>query len=380
MNILHIIPKLDKGGAERLCLDICQELNNQGHVAKIVILEDSNEYLNLYPSIDIVYCKTSLSLSLKRKNVIDLSSLTRIIDEFQPDVIHSHLYDADIIGLGLNFKNHFCHVHGKMESYRAINYLDLLTPKKWGVVYEQFWIRKKIKKLETSFITIGEDTKKYILDGVGNYSSNFFSLTNAIDLNRFKTIAEVDEEIPTIACLTRLFDYKGVDLIVDLAIEFKKKKFPVNIKVYGEGPEKSKLQERILSNEISHIISLEGMCDLPEKKLQQSTLFFHPTKFEPFGLVILEAMACGAICFTTDGIGNRPLIKDGVNGFFFHERNPFLIMQKMIKVLTDKKLSLDVRKEGLGFVKAYGIDEYCVNLTKLYKLKLKTLHENVEVH
>lgn len=380
MNILHIIPNLNKGGAQRLCLDICQELNNQGYVTKVVILEDSNEYLNLYPSVDVVYCKTSFFLSLKRKNVIDLTSVTKIVDDFKPDVIHSHLYDADIIGLGLNFDNQFCHVHGKMESYRPINYLDLLSPEKWGVMYEQFWIRKNIKKQGTSFITIGEDTKKYILDGVGNYSSNFFSLTNAIDLNRFKTAGRVEEKVPSIACLTRLFDHKGVDLIVDLAIEFKKRNFQVNIKVYGEGPEKNKLQERILENGISDIISLEGMCDLPEKQLQQSTLFFHPSKFEPFGLVILEAMACGAICFTTDGIGNRPLIKDGVNGFFFNERDAYLIMRKMIEVLKDKKISSSVQKEGLEFVKAYGIDKYCVNLTKLYKLKLKPLNKNVEVH
>ena len=43
MRIIHLIPNLDKGGAERICLDICEELQNQGHTVKVFIFEDINK-------------------------------------------------------------------------------------------------------------------------------------------------------------------------------------------------------------------------------------------------------------------------------------------------------------------------------------------------
>ena len=129
-------------------------------------------------------------------------------------------------------------------------------------------------------------------------------------------------------------------------------------------------KKEVKDNDISDVLSLEGVCDFPEKELQKSALFFHPTKQESFGLVLLEAMACGAVCFSTDGVGNRVLIEDKVNGFFFYHRDPLIIMEKMMEVLANEELYLEIQQAGLEFVKAYGIKDYSSNLIKLYRLKL----------
>ena len=53
--------------------------------------------------------------------------------------------------------------------------------------------------------------------------------------------------------------------------------------------------------------------------------------------------------FIIDGIGKRLLINNGVNGFFFYERDPFLIMRKMIDFFFDKKIFLSLLKNGWNF-------------------------------
>ena len=76
MNIIHIIPNLSKGGAERLVLDICQELTKREGV-QVLLVTFSNE--NQYPEIMLdVPCKVaevSINLSLWKSNKINVSSL-----------------------------------------------------------------------------------------------------------------------------------------------------------------------------------------------------------------------------------------------------------------------------------------------------------------
>ncbi len=55
MKIIHLIPSLKKGGAERICIDICSELQTIGHDVAIVILENSNEYIELTKELNIKY-------------------------------------------------------------------------------------------------------------------------------------------------------------------------------------------------------------------------------------------------------------------------------------------------------------------------------------
>ena len=49
MRILQIIPNLKKGGAERLIIDICNQLNSKKNITvKLITFSESNEYINEY--------------------------------------------------------------------------------------------------------------------------------------------------------------------------------------------------------------------------------------------------------------------------------------------------------------------------------------------
>lgn len=85
---------------------------------------------------------------------------------------------------------------------------------------------------------------------------------------------------------------------------------------FGEGPERNHLQISINS---------QGLINHPEKELSNSNLYFHPTKYEPFGLVLIEVMAAGIPVITTDGQGNRDVVHEGSNGLFFYDRDPLAI-------------------------------------------------------
>ena len=85
MKIVHVIPNLLKGGAERLCIDICNELiKRDGVEVKLVVLSEENLYADLTENIDIVHCPVTFNLSISKKNEIDISSYSDFIDSYPP--------------------------------------------------------------------------------------------------------------------------------------------------------------------------------------------------------------------------------------------------------------------------------------------------------
>ena len=92
MRIIHIIPNLNTGGAERLVQDVCIYIfKNQ--LAEVKLFNFS--YVKIkYPFHVNIISMYKPSISGKpKKNVLELQ---RYIDDFNPDIIHSHLWETEM--------------------------------------------------------------------------------------------------------------------------------------------------------------------------------------------------------------------------------------------------------------------------------------------
>src|SRR4051812_45741931 len=106
LKIMHIIPDLAKGGAERLTLDICRELSSRKGVEVLLMtLDEKNEYKFLSEGLQINYCTSYVRPSLSGKSQTDLEQYKKIVAEFKPDIIHSHLFAAEFFSRELLFEN-----------------------------------------------------------------------------------------------------------------------------------------------------------------------------------------------------------------------------------------------------------------------------------
>jgi glycosyltransferase involved in cell wall biosynthesis len=370
MRIVHLIPNLDKGGAERICLDICEELQNSGHNVKIFIFENVNKYIDVYPNLDIECVPVQYQLSLIKRDKIDIKLLQKKVNEFAPDVIHSHLYYANIIGFELKPKNHIIHVHSNIPSLKKLPITSLLNLSKVGLYYEQRKIYRAIKNSNVTFLTIAKESFNYITKNISDLKPKIVLEHNAINLNRFKTAetSSTSRERFNIISIARLIDYKGHDLTIEIAKCLKELKFEFFISIFGEGTERNYLQSLIDEKELNKHVKLKGLTNHPEKVLVSSDLYFHSTKYEPFGLVLIEAMASGIPVITTDGQGNRDIIKDRINGLFFFNRNPAEIANAIIEVKQNKVLRDKLIANGKQYAEGFGIIPYCRKLEQLYKI------------
>ena len=92
------------------------------------------------------------------------------------------------------------------------------------------------------------------------------------------------------------------------------------------------------------------MILLGEKKnpfiwMKNSKLFVHSSKFEGFGLVLVEAMILGKVVVSSDcPVGPREILEDGDSGLLFSVGNEMELSEKIITGLHDQELKKNIKK------------------------------------
>ena len=132
VKILQIIPNLRKGGAERLVIDIVRALNrNKVNKVKLILFENNIEYEvdDILDLIEIIPSK--VQLSIYKKNQLDISTLQKSIENFKPDVIHSHLFEAEIVSRSCYYPaaKWFTHLHDRMLPFENLKLFKIQA--KW---------------------------------------------------------------------------------------------------------------------------------------------------------------------------------------------------------------------------------------------------------
>jgi glycosyltransferase involved in cell wall biosynthesis len=106
--------------------------------------------------------------------------------------------------------------------------------------------------------------------------------------------------------------------------------------------------------------------DVP-RWMAEADLYVHPANYEPFGLVLIEAMTSGMPVISLDGRGNRGLIENGVTGYFLpvdtaHEEFVMPIEEFMLDPVKLKKMGTGAQ----GFSESFNIQSYSKRLLQLY--------------
>ena len=371
MKIVHIIPNLKKGGAERLALNIVQELSSSPNTEVVLVtFSDQNDYPFLSNSITWKVIPSTFIPSISFKGTVDVEKLQSFIDDFKPDVVHSHLFESEIvlsrISFATNVKRVF-HFHDNMRQFRKFSLRTLINKQLFTAYYERKLVLKSYSD-STLAICVSEDAYKYAEKVLPKRIQKEF-LYNAIDLKRF-TPSVAPKTNLEIIIIGSLVDKKGQALAIESIGLLKQRGIDVKLNVLGDGPKLSQL--KALSNQwnVEESIFFHGNQDYPEKFLQGSSIYLHTSIYEPFGLVLIEAMACGLPIVTTDGFGNRSLIEEGENGFMIWERDAGFIADKIELLLTNNSIRNEMSEKAFRFAQQFGLNHYIDKLIDIYQKSL----------
>jgi glycosyltransferase involved in cell wall biosynthesis len=93
----------------------------------------------------------------------------------------------------------------------------------------------------------------------------------------------------------------------------------------------------------------------------------HPASYEPFGLVILEAMASGLPVICLNGKGNVGLNVEGKTGFMIDPPDAKKFADKILFLKNNPDEYSKISEYCVNFAKDYDIEIYCKKLVDIYQ-------------
>lgn len=197
-------------------------------------------------------------------------------------------------------------------------------------------------------------------------------MPNAIDQQKFTSSKKQKNKQLKLITIGSLVPKKNHVFLINVVRELIKQEIDVSLTIIGGGTLESELQNKIDSLQLNKRIHLKGNQKDIQKYLQDATLYVHSATYEPFGLVLLEAMASGTPIVCIDGNGNRELIINNFNGFILNKTDLFLFCEKVMELYNNPSLYQKFQKNGKEFCEKYDIKEYVKKLLTHYKSSLAT--------
>ena len=190
------------------------------------------------------------------------------------------------------------------------------------------WASRKADAL----VCVSEGVERDLLNA-GVKSRRIMVIPNGIDPNNFSIInsgqqaprkdmerlweSNWRQDAVIIAGAGNLREVKGYDLFVEAAAQIQGACPHARFVVWGEGPERSRLEGMIRTFGLEEVFKLPGKTTSIPQLLPECDVFVQPSRAEGFGLAALEAMACGLPVVAANVGGLRTIVQDGVTGWRF---------------------------------------------------------------
>jgi len=212
--------------------------------------------------------------------------------------------------------------------------------------------------------TISKHIKKY-LDRFYN-PSNVIHIIHGVELDNYKNNAiEVkSQEILNFIYVGHLDDiHKGLDVLIKAIINLLEEndELPVFFEFCGAGPLKKKIKE--LEHEYPKYVKYHGYVDNINiaKFYKKSDVFLFTSRREPFGRVLIEALAAGLLVICSKTTGSIEILKGKDFAFFLHELDFNLIKEKIIEIYNIWLKDPDKYMKLRELAKDYAFQNYSVS-------------------
>jgi len=216
---------------------------------------------------------------------------------------------------------------------------------------------------------------------------------NGVDLNRFAPVStslrsylSICGDGPVVGFVGQISHRKGVDILIRAAVEILPQ-YPAALFVIagadgvGEEGHTEKMKHFAAELGIAERFVFLGKRDDVAEVMNTFDLMVVPSRAEPFGKVIIEAMACGK-CVVAAKVGGIPeIIEDGVNGLLVREDDSSSLASAILLLLGDVVLRDNLAQKGLKTAHDQFSIETLVNKTQsVYQELLQKRQEGNERH
>ncbi|MCF8463887.1 MAG: glycosyltransferase family 4 protein [Flavobacteriales bacterium] len=375
LKILQVIPTLGQGGAERLVVELSRHLQAQGHDVRIVVFRNENQYADLCSDLNIQVIPSVVTYSLTGRHVIKTVEFDRFVAEFSPDIIHSHLVEAELVSRHtiLPKTNYYTHWHGCHPVADSFKLADAFSKTAWWNLLQRKRLTRQYEASKTEFICISNFISSYLQRAFPFSSHRFHTVYNGGNPNRSEVPANRNTNAVQLISLGRLAPFKNqllllkvVKALVDQGVT------GFHLSFVGDGPSGIELKAYAKKEGLEQWITFLGHVTQPEKVLANSDILVHSTINEAFGMAIVEAMSCGmpVVAFNSGGIPE--IVQNNIHGFLIEPNNLDSFTLKVKELIQNPEKRNQFSTNAVERSKAFSMHSFVKNIEALY-LKKTTL-------
>ena len=339
MNIMlqnhTFLPRL--GGIENYLYYVAKTLKGKGH-QPVILCEKHDSRLPSFENYSGIKILRHPYYNIpKRLLFVKPKKVSKKVKNF----ISKHVEDIDLI---ISRYPHYCFATNELDLdipvvyippsvfwkqlSKASSHLSLKTK------FFNFIWKKSLDDMERESILRSNNTivfSRNNAESLAQYymleDSSFQILPPGVDVNRFYRTKDlellealdIDKKKIVLLCVGRLPPEKNVERLIRELGKLGRK--DVKLLIVGNGPEKGRLKRMSNALGLEKTVSFLGMRADIERFYSIADIFISPSKYEPFGQVILEAMAAGLPCIAFKRIlpeyevASEEIIESGGTGF-----------------------------------------------------------------
>lgn len=330
-----------KGGAEKRFYEIAKRLSKKGHQMHLYgmklwegdkVIKKQDVYYHGICKSKSLY-KNNGKRSIKEAIYFGLVCFKLIKEDFNiidcSNFPYFSLFACKLISI-IKKKPLYATWHevwGKNYWYEYIGWKGYL-----GYIIEKLAVLMPVKIISNSEHTT------YKLKNELNSKKLIYTVPNGIEFDLITKIKPAKEKSDVIF-VGRLVSYKNIDILIKSIKLIKEKNPEIKSLIIGDGPKKKTLealaQKLNLEKNIKFLGFLENHDDV-YALMKSSKVFVLPSTREGFGIVVIEANACGIPVITVNHKDNaaKDLVKEGKNGFVC-QLNEEEIAKRIMRILEN---------------------------------------------
>ena len=347
MKLLYITNAIHgSGGLERvLSIKASYLVENLGYEVEIVTLNSSKESLfyNFSPKIKIsdVSVYGAPIVYLKRY----IQELVAVVNKSNPDIIM--VCDDGLKGflLPIIFKKSRVVVYERHVSKLIEMHHDFSFIKK-SVIKLKWLLMDTLAKNFNAFVVLTEGNRKE-WSGLKNLKV----ISNPLSFYPEASSSLVNKKVISVG---KHSYQKGYDLLLKSWALVNKKHPHWTLEIYGKRESAMGLEELAKDLNIESAISFNQPEQMIEQKYLESSIYVMSSRFEGFGMVLIEAMACGVPCVSFNcNYGPSDIITNNEDGYIVAEQNHIALAEKIIFLIEDQSLRQAMGSKAKENVKRY---------------------------
>lgn len=365
VKILFLIPNLGQGGAEKVLVNLVNNINSKIFDVTVMTLYDEGEN------------KEFLSNKIKYKSCLasSFTGVAHVLKLFSPKVLYSKL-----------IKEHYDIVVSYLEGQTArivsgcqdldtktISWIHVEqhTKKQMARVFRSIKEMERCYKTFDQIVCVSEFVKKDFTSMIP--IENVSVVYNTIESDKIRNLAQekIEQSLFSkneinICGIGTLKESKGFDRLLRVHARLREDGYPVHTYILGKGPELNNLKKLVNELDITESINFLGYKMNPYKYLKQSDVFTCTSFAEGFSTAATEALILGRAVCTVEVSGMKEMLGENNEYGIITKNNEEEFYKGLKSLVDDKQLLNYYKKQAVLRGKEFNTENTVKEVEKLF--------------